>query len=420
MIKVLHTADWHIRSKDALECLKSINQVIDYVKTHKIALVVIAGDLFDEPVVLEEYPQSPLTPALEKLIELAEYCPINIVEGNPPHDKIGSLEILSKLHTKYPIQVTTRVSHDSLVYFNPIKKFFKRLPIGHSIRDYMKYATEEAMILYNLPWPLKQRFLSSEELQLPLKEVDMLYMRHFNKWVEDREHLFKSLKNRCPFMLVAHLQLEGAKTIFGHELTSQFHTPKMFQRMCHYGALGHIHLKQSHGLLHYSGSIHHVSWGEIEAKYFNVVTFSFKDSHIHTSVSHVRLNTIPMVKLNIKGDDEYNALQKSFEKYRNNYSFETIKVWVNVENISTKSLVNPKALKKYFANNNAVLDKLTVSDMSIKSTRLETSNEEFSLNLKSQNQSLIDKFKQWCTMNNETCNKFQLRALTEAEMEATK
>ena len=402
---VLHTADLHFDIKDFVTVQKSFEQIIDYVEFNTVDLVVIAGDIFDKAVVLEEASNSPVNPTLDSFIRLADLVPIYIVEGNPPHDKFGSLEILTKLKTTHPIKVVDHCD-DTFTVFEAGE--FKDYDTSVSLKVIINNHKEsDSLLLFGLPWPIKLRFLSNKELQQPLREVNNLYNERVASWIEKRKKLFKSLGNRYGCMLVAHLQLQGAIASTGQELTSIYHTPAMYKGMSHYGALGHIHLAQRDKELYYSGSIRNNNWGELESKQFNVVDYRVTPSGVTTTIKHKLIQTPLLLKIVISGEEELKSIYKIIKSKitkKDNY-----KVWVSINGIKNKDSVDQNKISRFLENLGGELAKIDVTETIMISQR--------SRDIRSSvEKTLRDKYMDWCAVNNFTYTKFQIQKLEEAEL----
>lgn len=402
---ILHTADLHFDIKDLVTAQRSFEQIIDYVEFNTVDLVCIAGDIFDKAVVLEEESNSPVNPTLDSFIRLADLVPIYIVEGNPPHDKFGSLEILTKLKTNHPIKVVDHCDDTFTVFEGGM---FKDYPTDVSLKVIINNHREsDSLLLFGLPWPIKLRFLSNKELQQPLREVNSLYNERVSSWIEKRKKLFKSLGNRYGCMLVAHLQLQGAAASSGQELTSIYHTPAMYKGMSHYGALGHIHLAQHDKELYYSGSIRNNNWGELESKQFNVVTYKVSHSGVSTSIKHKTIQTPLLLKIIISGEDELKSIYKIIKSRitkKDNY-----KVWVAINGIKNKDSVDRNRIAKFLSDLGGELAKIDVTETIMISQRSKDV-------ARTTEKTLRDKYMDWCAVNDLTYTKFQIQKLEEAEL----
>lgn len=408
-IKILHSADLHFDEDP--QCYNSFNQIIDYVAFNDVDLCVISGDVFDRPVVLEEAPYSPVNPTLDSFIRLANICSVYIVEGNPPHDKFGSLEVLNKLKTKYPIKV---VSHcdDTFTIFTKPNSFtnydiFETYQVDVSLKTILsRHKEQDSLIIFGLPWPIKPRFLSGKEMQKSLREVNELYKQRLEDWIAKRKKLFKSLGNRYGFLFAAHLQLNGSIASTGQELTSTYHLPSMYHNIAHYGALGHIHLAQHDKELYYSGSIRNKNWGELEKKQFNIIEYSMSDHTVKTKVYFETLNTPLMAKIVINGEEELkdiNRIINSKLKIKAHY-----KVWISIRGIKNKDSVDKDKITRILEKLNSELTKIDVTEVIITSQRDRIINET--------KQTLKDKYIDWCSINDLSYTKFQLKKLEEAEL----
>lgn len=409
-INILHTADWHWHKKFLKECRRPALQLYNYIQERKIDLLLIAGDIMDTETILASSPFSPINAVISYIRDLADLVPIIMIEGNPPHDLVGSLDVFQNLQTRYPIKVIKKCDNN-FIAFNISDKSFCEFDIDIPAKDFLdEVSTDELVVIHSLPWPMKSRFLDNEELQLNLKEVNNLYVERFNLWIGKRKSFYKIFHKKFPIVLLGHLQLEGSRVSTGQEMQSQFHKVDMLKNICHYGALGHIHLEQSLGdknELHYSGSWRNKNWGEREKKCFKHIQFLNDNHTIENKVKKVYFDIPLLTKLLIKGKEEYENIESILDKNLDKNSEN--EVWLSIKDVKSRTLVNEDKLKRILKKYNGNLSKLTVQETIKTSHRVEQNNLP--------NKKLKDieaKYIYWCKEHSLPYNRFQLNVLQEA------
>ena len=238
-MKLLHTADWHVRDKDILECEKCLNLVVETAREEKVRQIIIAGDIFDSRDIKLDSLSAKL--AIKIISELVDICPVAIITGTPSHDGTAP-EILSYVKGKYPLYVATK----------PIQ-----VPLcGEGIE----------IDLTLIPTPTKQFFNSNNDIQTSNEDISSAMNAVFAGFGAQAE------EHDCPHILVGHWNVSGAKLSTGQTLTGQDIDISIDQMMfanpdliC----LGHIHMSQQLGdRTFYSGSLYPLTWGELEKKGF--------------------------------------------------------------------------------------------------------------------------------------------------------
>jgi len=385
-LKILHTADWHANSNYD-KFLESSNQIKEHIiKEGDIDLMVFSGDLFDSRLIAShQYNQ-----IINEFKDFAELVPIFMVYGTPSHDYKGSLDIFEKINTKYEICVIDKMK-DSINYFDLENKKFN-------------FANED-LLLIGCPWPSRSRWLKDSELkELSPKEQNEKYEKRFNIW---REKILKINQN-ISTILVGHLQLIGSIPTKNQDISSENHNPKQYYDLCDYGALGHIHSSYKSKNLYYSGSIFNKTWGELEDKYFNVITIEDKKYE----VEKIKIKTPVMLKVECN-EEEYKEYKDEFKCNDEVIRLEDIvlsrsnlnNIWFNIETKNKNSYIIENEIEFW----NKHLNEVRLDFIKVKSDTLERL-EEYSKDI-----SLEEKFKIWCKQKKENPTEFQLNKIKELE-----
>jgi DNA repair exonuclease SbcCD nuclease subunit len=78
-MKILHSADWHVRDKDIEEITKCLGFLVETARTEGTDLITIAGDCFDSRDIKLDSQSAKLV--IKIISELADICPVAVVLG---------------------------------------------------------------------------------------------------------------------------------------------------------------------------------------------------------------------------------------------------------------------------------------------------------------------------------------------------
>jgi len=255
-MKILHTADWHLRDKDIEECEKCLNFLVDTAKAEAVGMVVIAGDIFDSQDVKMDSRAAKLV-AL-KISELADICPVAMVIGTPSHDG-NAPEVLRHVQGKRPIHVASTPTQ-LLLYGG---KFYPTVSDGYS--PSLGGFTPDA-VLSLIPQPTKQFFQTQAGIADSDKEIGAAMSALFAGFGAQAEQY------HAPHVLVGHWNVSGSALSNGQTLVGldiEISVDQMMLAQPELICLGHIHKSQKLGICaFYPGSLYHQSWGEMENKGF--------------------------------------------------------------------------------------------------------------------------------------------------------
>lgn len=245
-MRVLHTADWHLgkilKGRDrTAEIAGALGGLLDLVRSERIELVLVAGDLFDRAVVSTEAEAA----AFEFFLGLRELgVPALVIAGN--HDSRERMEALSPL-----------------LYLT-----------GATVFGDVRFAEQGGVLdipggrAALLPFLSERRLVKANHLL----EGDGglwkgIYGEGMKKVIANLASGFGPEVN----LLMAHLTVEGSR-LGGGEFT--FYTtnsyavqPSVFPLSTSYVALGHIHRQQQVGespVAWYPGSLVQLDFGEGE------------------------------------------------------------------------------------------------------------------------------------------------------------
>lgn len=285
---IAHTADWHWTEERIERCLEGANFILEHLMSLKPDLHVIAGDFWDRGQRVSSH--SAFLPAVEVVRRLAEISPLVIIYGNGAHDMPGSLEIFSYLETRYPVYVTAQPESILLIQSRDSSAFrfvpFDGTGLSASEMDSI------VALLHLFPFVSKNKALGKRE-KLSLADANLLYRGELQAILRR----FGSISERLsvPTILVGHCHVRGARVSSGQlfvERDPVVSTSDLELAHADYYALGHIHVRQRFGnAIWYAGSTHHVNFGELEKKYFNMVRVEEKS----VAVTEVEIPARPLV-----------------------------------------------------------------------------------------------------------------------------
>ena len=259
-MRILSFGDLHFNCGYDEDLIKSVDQIINYVRDHPVNLIAITGDVYDR----SSDPTS-RNVAANKVQLLSEYADVLIVRGN--HDSPGDLKILGRLETGKSIVVD-------------------EVP---AIRTF------GGVVVHTLPWLTKARWqalhpeASRETGDQTVSQLVLTYLKNSIDLSEGQKQ----------HVLIGHLTVAGAKAQNHRQMGADGITVGMYdlKEAGFYAALlGHIHLRQQVGddeKFFYNGSIAALDYGETPTKWFSVL-----DTELGR-VEWVKLDTIHRQDINV-------------------------------------------------------------------------------------------------------------------------
>jgi exonuclease SbcD len=254
-MKILHCADLHFTNKPQLlaDIQKCCTVITNPGTLEAIDLIVIAGDLFDEGVQLG----SPASlAAMDFVYRCGQIAPVVIIRGTSSHDAEGSINILSKLKTYYPVYATDRpeqIALDETGFHQDITP----LPGVEVIISCLPSLTKANLMAY----------ASGSTSETTREAVDLM-RDMFQGWGVVTTHARAA---GIPTILVGHGTVTGSELSTGQVMTGrdlEWSTGDLKLAKADLYCLGHIHKIQSWENIYYSGSITRLNYGETEKKGF--------------------------------------------------------------------------------------------------------------------------------------------------------
>jgi len=313
-MRILHTADWHLADRlgriDRTDDLrKAVERVADYCRSHKVDVLLIAGDLFSElagPDALREtikHLQETFGPFLR------EGGTILALTGN--HDKENFCQTL-----KHAMSLAA----PSTGKFGAIVdagRFY--LATGPTLLKLIDRETDKPVQFILMPYPTPRRYLEDEESQryqsLDEKNRHLMtaYTRRLNELQSD-PHFDSHLQT----VLAAHVHVHGAQLNTLFRITEQedmvfsdADLPTGFA----YIALGHIHRGQflaGQKHVRYAGSIERLDLGEKDDPK-GVVLFDIGPEGLRGEPEVLPLDPTPIYEIEIRSpQEEIPGLRESY------------------------------------------------------------------------------------------------------------
>lgn len=240
--RIAHLADLHFDVEHLGDALASFRFAGQAAIDRGCSALVLAGDIWDRGISVSE--KSPLNPVADEICAVAEYMPVVILKGN--HDPAGSLDILARLKTHYPVTVasTPRVECINGIHFSLMPYPYKS-------------------------WLLAQSTGSQDETDLVASDALRAIVRGFAATYAtagiDRPHVLVYHGN------VSGCQVESGQTMLGGDV--MISAGDLEESGADYIALGHIHMRQRLGTrCYYAGSLYHCNFGEHDQKAMNIAT----------------------------------------------------------------------------------------------------------------------------------------------------
>ena len=243
-MRILHTADWHLGKQlkgvdRTPEIIGALNEICALVKSERVELVVVSGDLFDRAQVSLEAELA----AVEFFLNLqAMGVGAEVITGN--HDSVPRLSVLA------PLLALAGVSLEASPRLGP-----------------EAVGLRPGLTVGRVPFISERRLVRAAQL---LSETPEAWR---GRYADGMRRILAGLgaPDGSPGILLAHLTVENAKMgggEFAFYTGEHFAVPaSAFPTCWNYCALGHIHRQQQVGeapVAWYSGSLIQLDFGEGE------------------------------------------------------------------------------------------------------------------------------------------------------------
>lgn len=343
MLKIIHTADWHLgvrlhKKELAKDHELFFDWLISIIKEKQIDVLLVSGDIFDHANPSQEA-QGLYFDVLYRLKETG--CKVILTAGN--HDSPAVLDLTRKFLKIMDIHVIGMIGNEPAEQVICLKK----KPVS---RDANKSGEVEAVVC-------AAPYLRDSDIRLAA-EGELQQEKQHKRKSGMMQH-FSGLIDRCaeygevPIVLMAHLFAAGAElneqkrdiTIGGLDAFLSTDFPKG----CHYVALGHIHRPMQIGgtnHIRYSGSPIALSFSEKEQKKI-VVEITVDNGCIKDIVPL----EVPMNRKLVKFTGTFHEVQKQLKQFKNDYH---LKAFAEIEVIEPeKDLDLPLKMHKLVTEHDA-------------------------------------------------------------------
>lgn len=242
-MKLLQTADWHVRDADIEETEKCLNFMVETARAEQPDIIINAGDTFDSQNIKMDSLSAKLVFKIVK--KLGDIAPVVVIIGTPSHDG-STAEVLRYIKATFPIHVAT-------------------LPE----QLYIAGAHFAGCNVSMCPAPTKRFFNTDSGIENSNAEIAGELSKLFMGFAAEA-----ALDPESPHILVGHWQVDGAmlsdtQALIGTDISIS--KDQMALAQADVTLLGHIHHAQHMGNnIFYSGSITGLNWGELSDKGFYI------------------------------------------------------------------------------------------------------------------------------------------------------
>ena len=291
-MRIIHTSDWHLGQhffgkSRALEHQQFLNWLIEQVKQHQVAAIIVAGDIFDtgNP---PSYARELYFDFVSNLQKQAAYCQLVILAGN--HDSTAMIGESKQLLSKFSTYVIPSASTD----------------INAQLIELTDQNNNQAIVCA-VPFIRPRDVLTSSAGQSAKEKQQQLQQAiaaHYQALYQQAEAL---AQGKFPIIATGHLTTVGATTSDSvREIyigTLDAFPANQFPK-ADYIALGHIHQMQNVGKsdhIRYCGSPIPLSFDEAKQdKHVLLVDVKAKDVPVIEPLVIPRFQAIAMVKTTVE------------------------------------------------------------------------------------------------------------------------
>jgi exonuclease SbcD len=259
-MRILHASDLHYCPANLVEADRCFGYAVETAVTQQVELAIISGDATDHA--LDGH--SPALRALAKRIkQLADHCPVLMLQGTFSHEPAGLLKILEMIGAKHPIYVADKIGMVGVVD----GQFIDYNPDDHSI--------EYQLVVTAIPTVNKAELA----LAVGAENANVEMGNHLASLLASFGPANAELRRRgVPTVLVGHGTVDGSLNEHGVPMAGldhEFSLGSLFAAGTSASMLGHIHKHQQWERRHashvqrvaYAGSCGRFHYGEDGDKY---------------------------------------------------------------------------------------------------------------------------------------------------------
>lgn len=259
-MKILHASDLHYCPANLVEADRCFGFAVETAVKQQVDLAIISGDATDHA--LDGH--SPALRALAKRIkQLADHCPVLLLQGTFSHEPAGLLKILEMIGAKHSIHVADKIGMVGMV--------------GGQFVEYdpADQVTEYELVVTAIPTVNKAELA----LAVGAENTNVEMGNHLASLLASFGPANNALRRRgVPTVLVGHGTVDGSLNEHGVPMAGldhEFSLGALFAACTSAGMLGHIHKHQQWERRHathlqriaYAGSCGRFHYGEDGEKY---------------------------------------------------------------------------------------------------------------------------------------------------------
>ena len=308
MIKILHTADWHLGKmlyKYALneDIILFFDWLEVYIITEKIDVLLVSGDIFDLA-----NPASRDIKLYYNFLHRLSLTGVKTIITGGNHDSVSLLNAPATLLTSLNISVIGGVPED---FYNQL------IPIENKNK-------ETVAVVLAVPFLRDHELRASvaaDQIEDKMDVIPLAIRRHYDLLVVDARHRY----GQVPLIAMGHLFMRGALT---SDSEREIHVGNLMgidsqciPEQIGYTALGHIHKPQKvdkNEFIRYSGSPIYLDFSE--SMYEKMVV------RVELSENRVEVHPVPVPKfrelLRLKG--KLDEITTQLNQYKNPYPLKTL------------------------------------------------------------------------------------------------
>lgn len=259
-MKILHASDLHYSPANLVEADRCFGYAVEQAIAHPVDVAVLTGDLTDHA--LEGH--SPALLALAKRIkQLADHCPVFLLQGTFSHEPVGLLKMLELIGARHPIVVSDKIGM-----------------IGLAAGEWLEYDPSYTDVEYDLVISSVPTVNKAElALLVGVENASVEMGNHLAAILAGFGPANEALRRRgIPTVLASHGTVDGALTENGVPMAGldhEFSVGALFSAKTSATMLGHIHMLQEWlrdrdaclQRIAYPGSIGRYHYGELGEKY---------------------------------------------------------------------------------------------------------------------------------------------------------
>jgi exonuclease SbcD len=329
-MKALHASDLHYSPGNLVEADRCFGFAVATAIQQNVSVAIISGDSTDHA--LEAH--SPALRALAKRIkQLADHCPVFMLQGTFSHEPAGMLKMLEMIGAKHPIYVADKIGMVGLAGG------------AWGLYDPNRTDLDYQLVITAIPTVNKAELA----LTVGAENASVEMGNHLAALLASFGPANAALRRRgVPTILTGHGTVDGSKTEHGVPMAGQDHEftlGSLFAANANACMLGHIHKSQQWERVHegrvqriaYAGSPGRFHYGEDGDKYVLVWDVTADGASIDPVVTPSRR----LIDIEFDGMPDLDALAGVADQCADSY----VRVRFNVDEEFASS-VDRQAIKK--------------------------------------------------------------------------